>query len=316
MEQSAGKVSVCVIPTKLVGDVAVSLSFKMDLEGCALCCLTGCMRCACEGGVPVGADEAAAAYALYLHVSNALCGDPVAAQKSKVGAVCCGSHNGAFVMSWKMKGVLSHVRKALGIAIKNLTPGKLFGTYANCMRAAGHRPNKEAFNEAAHQLVAGINAGVDCCVVGAIKTDAEKLKATVDVLKSKVNPGTAGTPRAANKSAVKCTHDSNVEVKVSGWAAFVLSDVVRSQMKGVVPAMCNKSVIIPMKASSWESAAAKLKSKSSDYIKLKYGKLKDSMGDVLAYLAASNAALSCADLKKLSKVKEADVISSLKAGLA
>jgi len=318
MESSKGKVNVYVQPTTSLGDVAVSICFKVDLNSCVMNKLNSSGCCDC---LPSDSEVACAAYALYLAVYDKLCGNPLAAKNSKVGRVSVGHHNSHLFFTWNMKGIVSHVRKALGIAISAMKPGSLFSLYGHCMRKLGGKVKKEHFNNAANKLISGINQGVECCIVGKINmgkstSDSKgKIDDMADKINNKLAPGSSNSPSSDYKDTTDCEHSDYTELKVNGWHAFVVSDYIRSKARGVEPIMCNKSLLIPVKPSNYESLKTKLKKQVSVFVDQKYKKLGDECGPVLAYLAISNSSLSCADVKKLCKVKPSEISQAISTNL-
>lgn len=313
LESTVGKVSVSVQPTTFLGDVAVSVCFKADVAGCVMGKLNG-THAKCSA-LPKGTDAACAAYALYLAVQDKMCGNPLAAKNSKVGKVSVGAHNGHVFFSWNMKGTVSHVRKAVSLCMSVLKPGSLYSLYSHCIKRVGGKPNKEHFNHAAHVLIAGLNAGVSCCIIGKVKIDQAKVKDIATKTSKKLSPGTAATPQTENKATVPCDMSNVTELKVSGWQAYVTKDYIMSKARGVEPFICEKSVVVPMKSSSYDSLKKRLKKNVDLFVKQKYAKLGDECGSILAYLALSNASLSCDDAKKLCKAKVSDIKSAINSSL-
>jgi len=313
IEAKKGKVNLYVQHTKLAGDAAVCICFNMNINGCCLNRLVNGWSC---DGYPSGSEEACVAYALYLNVNNLLCGDPVAMKASKVGSVKCGAHNSHFFISWKVKGTVSAVRKSLGIALKGLVPGKLYSAYSHCIRSIGGKVNRAAYNWAAQEILSAINSGVHCGVVGSVKVDKSKVDKMVDVVAKKLNPGKVATPKTKPSEHKSCDH-TGAEIKVSGWAAYVVKDYIMSKARGVVPLICNKSLIVPIKESSWNALSDKLKKQAADHVKARYAKVGPELGKVMAYLAIANGAVSCADVKALLRgnITAAQVTSAIKGAL-
>jgi len=313
-----GKVSLFVNSVNILGDVAVSICFNANLKGCVLSRLNGSGNCDC---LPEGTEDACAAYALYLAVEDKLCGNPLATKQSKVGKVQVGQHNGCLFFTWNMKGTVSHVRKSISMAISALKPGSLYSLYGHCMRKLGVKLVREHFNSAANKLLSGINQGIDCCIIGKIKlgkTAEEEKKKASDMLQkisNKLSPGSVATPRVESKEGSACDHKNTTELKVSGWQASVVKDYIMSKARGVEPIICNKSLLIPMKESTYEVVKAKWKNQLSLFVQQKYKKLGNECGPVLAYLAVSNAALSCEDAEKLCNASAATIESAIRNNL-
>ena len=317
MESSKGNINVYVHPTNSLGDVAVGICFKVDLNSCVMNRLNNHRCCDC---IPSGSEVSCAAYALYLAVYDKLCGNPLAVKNSKVGRVSVGYNNSHLFFTWNMKGIVSHVRKALGMAMSAMKPSGLFSLYGHCMRKIGGKVKKEHFNSAVNKLINGIKQGVECCVVGKInmgKSTSES-KNKVDDMANKINnkldPGSTSSSSSSSseyKDVTDCDHSDYTELKVNGWHAFVVSDYIRSKARGLEPIICNKNVLVPVKPSNYESLKTKLKKQVSSFVDQKYKKLGDECGPVLAYLAVSNSNLSCADAKKLCKVKLPEISQTI-----
>jgi hypothetical protein len=302
IEAKKGKVSLYVHNTKMVGDVAVCLCIDLSANGCCLNRLQCGWNCDSH---PSDEEVTCVAYSMWLNVNNLLCGDPLAVKASKVGSTKCGAHNGRFFISWKTKGTLSGARKSVGLALKGLTPGKLYSTYSQVVRSIGSTPNRANFNWAAQEVLSAINKGVCVGVVGRInlgKTLAlqkEKLEAMVNVVAKKLNPGDVKTPKIKPDVHSACDHTGSSIVKVSGWAAYVVKDYIMAKERGLVPLVCNKMLIIPAKESSWKSKSDKLKKNASSYVMARYAKVGSELGSVMAYLAMANGIVSCHDVKPL-----------------
>ncbi len=299
LEAKAGGLSLFIAPTKLVGDVAVSVCFPMVVDGCALGKLsTGGQGC---GGTcyPAGSEEAALCYGLFLAVNQALCGDPVAVSKSKVGAVGCGAHNDMFFINWKTKGTASAVRKSIGMALKVLNPAKMFPVYSRCVRELGGVPKKESFAHVAAIAASAVKTNLSVGVVGNIKADKAKLDGMMDVLKKKHSVSTVDGSKSKPADHTACDHSNHTEVKSSGWSSAVLSDYLNNKVKGLNPTLCNKVLLLPIKESAWETLAKKLKSGVKDYVAQKYTKLGDELPEVFGYLTISSNKLCAGDVKSM-----------------
>ena len=323
LEAKAGGLSLFIAPTKLVGDVAVSVCFPMVVDGCALGKLsTGGQGC---GGTcyPAGSEEAALCYGLFLAVNQALCGDPVAVSKSKVGAVGCGAHNDMFFINWKTKGTASAVRKSIGMALKVLDPAKMFQVYSRCVRELGGVPKKESFAHVASAAASAVKNNLTVGVVGNINmnkakpkpgakprpgadgkppkppSNKSKLEQMMDVLKKKHSVSSVDGSKSKPTDHTACDHSNQTEVKTSGWSSAVLSDYLNNKVKGLNPTLCNKVLLLPIKESAWETLAKKLKSGVKDYVAMKYTKLGDDLPQVFGYLAISSCKLCAGDVKSM-----------------
>lgn len=352
LESKKGKVSLFVHRTKLAGDVAVCVDINLKVNGCCL----NKLQCGwCCDAHPSGEEVTCVAYSMWLNVNNALCGDPLAVKGSKVSSTKCGGHNGRFFISWQTKGSLSGVRKSLGLAVKALTPGKLYSTYSQVVRSIGSSPNRANFNWAAQEVLSAVNSGVLCGVVGNITlgktttdthstakpkpkrksnlmarpaassdgpkpkpkkklSDQEKLDAMVSIIAKKLNPGDVSTPKTKPTDVTACDHKNMSMVSVTGWAAFVIKDYIVAKERGVVPLVCDRGLMVPVKESSWKIKSAKLKKNAAVYVKTRYVKVGYELGPIMAYLAIASGAVSCHCVKSLLRgvIKSDQVVSAIK----
>lgn len=311
--------------TGLVGDVAVCVSFKVKLNSCCLNSLKGSCGCAC---FPVGSEEACLCYAQYLVVKNALCGDPLATAKSKVGSAECNAHNGYFSISWKVKGTGSAVRKSLGIALRHLAPGKMYSAYSRCMKEMKQSPDSAVFAYVADELCKSIKAHVHCGVVGNIRLEKKNpttgkmvpaidIDSMLDVLKKKINVGAVKGSKTKPSEHVPCDHSDKTEISVSGWQTAAVLDYISSKDKGSSPTVCDKGISMSIKESVWETKAKKISAYVSDFVKQKHAKLGDELPAVMGYIALSNATISSHDVQQMIKarIKASDVERGILAAL-
>jgi hypothetical protein len=325
LEGKKGNLHLFVERTPLVGDVAVCISVKAKINSCCLNKLKGSCSCNC---FPQGSEEACLCYSLYLVVKNALCGDPLATAKSKVGDVECGAHNGQFFMTWKVKGTGSAVRKSLGMALKCLAPGKIYSVYSHCVKEVGGSANRSCFNYVADELTKSIKDQVHCGVVGNIRLHKKdpktgKLVKALDidemllVLHKKLNPSTVKGAKHEPKEHTACDHADKSEVKVSGWQAFVVKDYISARVKGLTPVVCDKYILLPIGESRWDTLAKKIKGSVKDYVQQKHAKVKDELPAVMGYMALASASIGCSDVQQMikSSVKASDVERAINSAL-
>ena len=325
IEGKKGSLALFIERTQLVGDVAVCLSFKVKLSSCCLNKLKGSCACNC---FPDGSEESCVCYALFLVVKNALCGSPLATKNSKVGDVSCGVNNGAFFISWKVKGTGSAVRKSLGIALRNLAPGKLYSVYAHCVKEAGGKPSKDSFAYAADQVIKSINSNVHCGVVGNIrlvkKDPATKkdvaaidIDAMIDILSAKINPGSVAGSKKEPAGHKGCDHANRTEVAISGWQSFVLKSYLDAKVRGLHPAICDRFLLIAVKPAVWETISKKAKKYVKDYVDQKYSKVGSELPALLGYMMLASTSVSCIDVHSMIKsgVTPAQVVSAISSGL-
>jgi hypothetical protein len=296
-ESKKDGINLYVAPTKLVGDVAISLSFPMIVDGCALSKLGRNGSCDSKC-FPVGSEEAALCYALYMVVEQVLAGDPLAVSKSKVGKVSCGAHNDMFFINWNTKGTVSAARKSIGLALRSLNPGKLNSIYSRLIRDIGGVPKRESFAYVASNAAKAINSNLTIGIVGNINVDKKKIDDMLEVLAKKKNVSDITDSKSKPSDHSKCDHTHYTEVKVSGWESAALSDYLKFKVKGLNPVLCNNNLIINMKKSNWESAIKKLKLFVKDYAESKFGRVKADLPQIFAYLTIANASLCANDAKE------------------
>jgi hypothetical protein len=317
IEAKKGGLSVYVVPTKLVGDVAVGVCFPLTASGCALARLNG--GCDCRTVIvetkksgdstpkeilpnfPAGSEEACMGYSLFLAVEQSLCGDPLAVAKTKVGEVKCGAHNGMFYINWKVKGTVSAARKSLGIALKNLNPLRMASAYVRCVKTLGGPNDKAGFLYVADKAASGIKNSLTCGVVGNIKIDNAKLNDMLDTLSKKHVVSTVSGTKTKPADHTPCNHADHTEIKVSGWSSAALADYIKFRVKGVDPLVCDDRILLPMKSGQWDTIAKKIKKGVKDYVNAKYAKVSTDLPAVYGYSALSKAALCSCDVRTVIK---------------
>ncbi len=313
IDAKKGKVSLYVEQSKLYSEAAVNLSFKCKLSCCTLNRLNGGSNC-CEC-FPIGSEQSCVAFAQYLVVKNALCGNPLLASKSKVSSVGCGSHNDEFFITWRVKATGSAIRKSIGIALKNLNPVKLYTIYARLVKEVGGKAKKEEFEYASNELASSMK-DVTVLVIGNMKGDKEVVSNMVDVLEKKLDPQTVKGGSKPNEH-VNCDHSSHVELKVTGWKALVIHDYIMAKARGIVPMVCEKGLLIPLKQPQWDTISGKIKKQTKDYTNLSYKRVEDNLGAILGHMATSNCILGANDILSMirAKLKAGDVERAINDGL-
>lgn len=302
LEGKKSGLTLFVSPTKLVGDVAVSMCFPVSIDGCSLARLNNGNPCGCKS-FPAGSEEAAVCYSLHLAVRQVLCGDPLAVSKTKVGDVQCGAHNGQFFLSWKVKGTVSAARKSIGLALKMLNPAKVYAAYTRCIRELGGTPKRESFAYVADQIKSAVKSSLTVGVVGNIKCDQAKLDDMLDVLSKKHDVSPVEGSKSKPSEHEKCDHSNHTEVKVSGWASVALSDYLNFKIKGLNPTLCDKYLLLPVKSAQWDTLAKKLKKGVKDYVQAKYARVSDDLPELFGYLCISSASLCACDVQSMIKSK-------------
>lgn len=310
IESKKGGLTIFVNPTKLVGDVAVGLCFPLACNGCAFHRLCGQSGCA-SNCFPVGAEEAALGYALAANVRQALCGDPLAVAKSKVGSVECVAHNGMLGINWKVKGTGSAIRKSIGLAIKALEPAKVFPAYSRCVKQLGGSASKEAFNYVSDIAAKAVKSDLTVGIVGNTKIDKDALAAILEVVSKKHDPSMPKGAKSKPTVHTPCDHSNFAEVKTNGYASAVVADYMRSKIKGLNPVLCDKYLLLPMKDSQWQTLANKLKKGVKDFVQAKYSKVGSDLPAVFGYLTMSSGQLCASDVKAAGSLSTANIESAI-----
>jgi hypothetical protein len=299
----------------------------MTVNGCTLSKLsTGGSSCG-SNCFPPNSEEACLCFALYTTVNQALCGDPLAVSKTKVGSVKCGSHNGMFFINYNTKGTVSAVRKSIGMALKVLDPAKMNSAYSRLVKECGSSPSKESFAHVASAAASGIKSDLCITIVGNInfyKTvkdgsnskkvyDKAKFDGMMDVLSKKRNVTAVTGSKSKPSDHTPCDHSLHTEVKTSGWSTAVLVDFIRYKLKGLVPVINDKYILVAVKPSVWDTASKKLKPSVKDYISAKFTRVGDSLPEVFGYLASASCTLGAHDIKSLinSKVSASSLESAI-----
>lgn len=319
--------SVQTIKTKLT---VVAVCFRAPVNACVLNRLKGGWH-SCDN-VPPRAEATFAAYALFMHVRNALTGTPNASFSSGISDVSCGVSDGHFTISWYSSHVLTHVRKALGLVFKALTPAKLFARYSVYCRAMGCRPVRAVFNHVAAQLIQGINAGVGCCVIGKLKvadkyaktlagkknlvhTRVQVASAALQIALRKLNPGEATQPQEPSGASAderkSCVHSAPT-IATSGWEAFVLAEYLAFSIPGSDPVIGDNGVSVGVPEAKLQRLRTKLRAKVQKTVKQKYGRLKDDLGAYMAFMALSRCKVSCTGARALCNVDLVKLTKTIK----
>lgn len=289
--------------TKLVGNVAVSMCFPINVNGCALAKMgAGGQDCG-SACFPAGTEEAAICYSLYLMVNQVLCGDPLAISKSKVSSVTCCGHNGSFSINWNVKGTVSAIRKSVGLALRVLNPAKMWPVYSRVVRESGGVPKKESFAYVASEAASAVKSSLVVGVVGNVNADKDKLDGMLEVLKKKHQVSAVDGSKSKPSDHTACAHDNHTEVKTTGWASAVLSDYLRFKVRGLNPTLCDKYLLLPMKQSSYDTLAKKVKDGVKAYVAAKYTRLGDNLGVVFGYMTMSSGMLCACDVKTMINAK-------------
>lgn len=310
-----------IAPTSKVGDVVVCLDIPANCSLVALKKLrTGCACLCCkdEKGeacqcCPKDSEMSALCHALMLAVKQKLSGTPLEVLKSKVGNVSGCYHNGSYSICWKVQGTVSAVRKSIGLALSVLSPSRVYPVYQDCMRTLGLSGDRAVFNHVAHEAVSELKKKIQVGVVGKIKADKAKLDDMLDVLHKKVKLDAVDGPKAKPEACKECQSEC-CEVKCGGWASCLLKDYINFRVKGLSVEYSTKGICLNCKDSRWDSISKKIKPGVKEFMAAKYGKVKDDLHPILAYMLMSSCSICAHDAHKLLSEKPA--ISKMEAEVA
>jgi len=216
-------------------------------------------------------------------------------------------------INWKVKGTGSAIRKSIGLALRVLDPAKMFPAWSRCIKQLGHAVDKEAFMYVADIAAKAIKSDLQIAIVGNVKLDKAKLDAILEVVSKKHNPSSISGTKTKPKDHTPCDHSGFAEVKAAGWSSAVLSDYVRSKVRGLEPMLCDKHILMPLKPAQWETIAKKLKKGVKDFAKAKYEKVGDQLPAVFGYLTLSSGTLCASDVKSAinSKLSASSIESAI-----
>ena len=318
---SKSNVHLFISPTSKVGDVVVCLDIPANCSVVALKKLkTGCACNCCKDNkgeacqcFPKDSEMTALCYSLMLAVRQKLAGTPLEVLKSKVGNVSGTYHNGCFSICWKVQGTVSAVRKSIGLALTVLSPARAYPIYQDCMRTLGAAPSREEFNHVAHETIAELKKKIQIGVVGKIKADKSKLTDMLDVLHKKVRLDAADGAKKKPGDHKECCAEC-CEVKCDGWASCLLKDYINFRVKGLAVEYSTKGVCINCKDSRWDSVSKKIKPGVKEFMSAKYGKVKDDLHPILAYMLMSSCSICAHDAHKL--LHEAPSVSKMESEVA
>lgn len=311
--------------TKLVGDTAVSICFELKCNGCAFNRFGGKIGCSNQC-FPSGSEEAALGYALALAVRQALCGDPLAVSKTKVGSVECVAHNGHLGINWKVKSTETAIRKSIGIALKTLNPASMFQIYSKCIEQLGGSANKKVFNFVAEAAAKSIKSNLTVGIIGNSKINSkDQLDLMLEVLAKKINLSDVKGDKTQPVNHTPCDHSAVAEIPVLGYSSAVLADFIRSKVKGLDPIICDKYLIIPISKQKWQTIANKLKKVThesdgtikdaiKEFAQTKYAKVGEDLPAVFGYLNIASGRLCASDVKSAisSKLSAASIESLIR----
>jgi len=249
-----------------------------------------------------GAEGSALGFALYEIIRDKFIGSPLELSKSRVSRVDCDSINGKLLISWNTQGSMSMLRKTIGLALSALDPPKLYSKYAENIKLLGGKNDRDVFNYYANEMIAAIKKGIKITAVGKIKIDSGKMKELLSKVENK-QPKSETLPKgskAPQHTDCICSYPS---IKVSGIAAIVIADYIRSKSGGMGVDVFTDSIVIYN--NSWPSKQAILKKSDriKDYVRQKYEKLGKDFPCILAYMAITQGYSECCTVSSIIKSK-------------
>lgn len=246
-----------------------------------------------------GAEESALGYALFETIRDKFIGSPLELSRSRVSRVDCDALNGKFLVSWNTQGSLSMLRKTISLALSSLDPAKLYSKYAENMKLLGGKSDRDVFNYLASEMMDSIKKEVKFVVVGKIKVDSTKLKVLLGKVEKK-QPKISTVPKGSKPPKHADFPCDYPHVKVSGIAAVVIADYIKSKSGGMGVDVYDGKVVVYNK--SWDTKKKSLKGiRAKDYVRQKYEKLKDDFSCVLAYLAITQGYADCCTVSQIVK---------------
>ena len=315
LEAKSGNLTMMVEPTKLSGDVSISITIKSKSSGCCINRLKCLGECSC---FPVGAEEACVCFALYLKVRNMLSGTPTATMKSKVGAVWCGYNGGYFYINWHVKGNGSAIAKSVRTALKCLTPAVMFSVYQQLIKQLGGKADRDEFNAAAHAVSQSIKSLVHCGIVGNVKITQDVLKAIATALSAKIPSQEIKGSKSEASSHTECKHEDQTVVPVSGWQASILKDFLSmSKLQGVRTMIFGNGLLVNMEKTKLAAAIKRVKDSVKSFVETKYATAKEHMNVLLGLRMLQSGEVSGVDVQDMlnKKLTPGDLEKAINQGL-
>lgn len=300
-ESSKNNLKLFISRYKNVGDVMVGISFSSKGSGCCFNRLSGVGACCNASCFPEFSEETCLLYAIYLNVNNSLCGDPKAANASKVSSVNCCLNNNNFGISWHVKGTVSAVRKSLGIALKAIVPAKLYSSYSKCIKSVGGSTSREVFNYVANECNNSIKNEICCGAVGNIKVKSKDvLNNMLSVMVNKVKLLQPEGKKEKPSGHSSCDWKSQVYLQCTGVSQLIVSDYIQAKAK-IQSMQENKGLVVLISDKSWKGLSVKLKAQTKEYVNIKYKPVGDELGNVVAYAGLGSGKINCYDAKQVIK---------------
>lgn len=297
METSLKNITLVVGICKKMPDVAVVLGFHYD------CSKTNLIKLKTNNPsetLITGAEGSSLGYALFEAIRDKFIGSPLELSKSRVSRVDCDSINGKFIITWNTQGSISMIRKTIGLALSTLDPAKLYSKYAENIKLLGGKNDRDVFNYCANEMLTAIKKIVKISVVGKIKIDMPKMKDLITKVDKKMpKPTTIPKGTKPDKHADElCNYP---HIKVSGIAAVVVADYIRSKSGGMGVDVYTGRVVVYNKSWTTKQSSLKKADRIKDYVRQKYEKLGKDFACVLAYMAITQGYAECCTVTQIIK---------------
>lgn len=161
LEIKKSNIKISLVQNKMP-EVIVALSWPVEsLSGLAY-------RLVQSGHSHQQADVAAIAYAVAQQAESAIA-TPNLALKSRAGVMCSGAVGSHLVISWQMKGVLSHIIGSIKKVCKKINPQRVIPIYKNIMSKIGVKPDVKSAAAAINACVKGLREGLSITIIGGVK---------------------------------------------------------------------------------------------------------------------------------------------------
>jgi len=300
MEAQNKNIKILVKQCKRAPDLVVGLCIPFD---CCKHCLSQLQANIpmCEGTEEcMQADNAALAYAVFNNIKYKLIGSPLETYRTRVSHINCNVQNKHFIISWNTMGSFSSLRKTCGIAASGLNPGSLQSKYIDNIRLLGMKPNRDAFDAAAHAMSKAITESVDIIAVGKVVVDAPKLKIIAEIMSKKLPDmkDNVAPKTKTSRGTKQCELPEYPTIAVAyGVPSVVLADYISAKLKVMVSIEAKD---IRIYNTRFGSKLASLKSGIADFVG-KYEKLGDDLAGTLAYIAVAKYCVDCTLVAKIIK---------------
>lgn len=184
VESSEGKVSVCLNPCKLAGDIAVVVSIKVpEVDWFAIRKLKR-NKVTSDPQYSEGSQMSCLAYGLFQRVQEVMSGSVKELLKFQATGFDCDYQDGCFNISFKVKPVRSNMVRAMAKAANALEPGRCKSEYRAACVNLGVKYDESVFDACVGHLEKAIKSSLSFYAVG--KFILEKYDASGKLVTHKV----------------------------------------------------------------------------------------------------------------------------------